>query len=59
MSALIKHTICESLGDMQQFKHEWSAIMYRNTEKSNKISKDVPLFAVKSGTSIHQNMRIN
>ena len=36
MCKLIRHTICESLVKLQQFKHEW---LYGNTKKPNKIKR--------------------
>ena len=37
MFALITQTICESLVEIQQFRHEKSLIMYENTQIRNKI----------------------
>ena len=37
---LIRRTIiCENLVKMQYFRHEWSSIMYKNTQKRNKIKE--------------------
>ena len=34
MCLLIRHIICESLVEIQQFRHRWSSIMYENTRKA-------------------------
>ena len=47
-------TIFASLVKLKQFRHEWSSIMYKNTQKRNK-SNDVPLLAV---TSVSLSIRL-
>ena len=34
---LIRHIICESLMEIQHFRHKWSLIMLENSQKGNKI----------------------
>ena len=40
--ALIRHTICESLGKIEYFRHEYWSIMYENTQKNAIKSKGLP-----------------
>ena len=39
VNKLIRHTICECLVKIQQFRQEWSLIMYENTQKRNKTKE--------------------
>ena len=59
LCVLIRHIICESLVKIQNFKNEWSLIMYENTQKNAIKSKSVPYLAVTSGMSIYQNVCID
>ena len=34
MCKLIRLIICESLVEIQQFRHEWYSIMYENTQET-------------------------
>ena len=38
LCTLIRNRICETLVKMQYFRHEYSSIMYENTQKHNKIN---------------------
>ena len=37
-----RHTICKSLMEIHQFSHEWSSLMYENTQKNAIKSKGYP-----------------